>query len=290
MDHQPSTSTSDMDHQPSTSTSDMNHQPSTSMPGINQQSSASKTGMDHQTPTSRASVVQQITPDQVRPLPKAGIRKAAVNRGKKKLASSILTDTPVKESLRIEQNERKAKKQQIQEKKSSRAMKVAKVKEPKKSTKVNTAPQRKKKQPSRKLVLSDVESSDESLPASDEEGSQIQNLCMDTDDDDIEFDTETVRVGDWCLFEYFNDSKLYYVGRIVRVNDKKVMVDFLQFMFRNNDDKHAKFLEKANGVCEAELDQIVLKLDTPMQPTMGSKRQSAYLQFPFDFSSYKLGK
>jgi len=83
--------------------------------------------------------------------------------------------------------------------------------------------------------MNDVETSDESVHGSDEEGFHIQNLCMDTDD--IEFDTDVVKVGDWCLFEYFNDSKLYYVGKIITINDSKVTADFcslcLEAMIRN---------------------------------------------------------
>src|SRR6218665_1979149 len=91
---------------------------------------------------------------------------------------------------------------------------------------------------------------------------------------------------DGCLFEYQYDSKMYYVGKIITVSDKKITDDFLQFMLKGNDNEHAKFLEKPNAICEADHDQIVL--DNPMTPSKGSKRQNAYLQFPFDFSSYRL--
>jgi len=82
------------------------------------------------TTTSRMqeSSLSPVTPEGVRPLPKAGIRKATVNQRKKKITSSILTDTPVKEALRIEQNERKAKQDKIQEKKNRRAYTVNELK------------------------------------------------------------------------------------------------------------------------------------------------------------------
>jgi len=69
-------------------------------------------------------------------------------------------------------------------------------------------------------------------------------------------------IRDWCLFEYQYDSKMYYVGKIITVSDKKSTADFLQFMLEGNDNEHAKFLEKPNAICEADHDQIVL--DNPV--------------------------
>lgn len=50
-----------------------------------------------------------VTPESVRPYPKAEARKTT-RKGRKKRKSAILTDTPVKEALRIEQEAAKAKK------------------------------------------------------------------------------------------------------------------------------------------------------------------------------------
>lgn len=58
-------------------------------------------------PTASTSVV---TPLSVRPLPKAGVRQPRKQGGgRKKLSSTILTKTPVKEALRVEQGARKVK-------------------------------------------------------------------------------------------------------------------------------------------------------------------------------------
>lgn len=50
------------------------------------------------------------TPEEVRPLEKAGPRKQTCN-GRRKRKSAILTDTPVKEQLRLEQQQAKQRKQ-----------------------------------------------------------------------------------------------------------------------------------------------------------------------------------
>ncbi len=73
--------------QPAASRAEIDQQPSASTSPINQLPSASEAALDKQTPSSQTSVDQQtsfsITPDLVRPFPKAGFRKAAANRGKK---------------------------------------------------------------------------------------------------------------------------------------------------------------------------------------------------------------
>lgn len=61
-----------------------------------------------------------------------------------------------------------------------------------------------------KLVMNDVETSDESVQESYEEGFQVQNLCPDIYDDDIEFDTDTVKVGDWCSNDSVTQSVLHW--------------------------------------------------------------------------------
>lgn len=54
-------------------------------------------------------ILTHITPEHVRPHPKAGERKQS-NKGKRKGSTAILTDTPVKKSLQAEQTETKMKK------------------------------------------------------------------------------------------------------------------------------------------------------------------------------------
>lgn len=133
-------------------------------------------------------------------------------------------------------------------------------------------------------------SADAGGDSSSDEGDDddIANLCVDTGNDEPVFDLDTVKVGDWCLFQYHFDSLVCYVGKVVKVGDAKVTADFLQFVFKSNDNDYVKFTEKGNGVEEADLDQIVIKLENPSRET--SKRLNAYLKFPFDFSSYNLGK
>lgn len=60
-------------------------------------------------PSSHEASTVQVTPESVRPLPKAADRQAKKQGGRKKLSSVILTLTPVKEGLRSEQNARRLK-------------------------------------------------------------------------------------------------------------------------------------------------------------------------------------
>ena len=79
-----------------------------------------------------------ITPANIRPLPRAPARETLKKGGRKKLKSTILTNTPVKETIRAEQSARKSKKM-AQLSKRERA-KQAPRKKPKKSKKAITTP------------------------------------------------------------------------------------------------------------------------------------------------------
>lgn len=210
-----------------------------------------------------------VTPETVRPLPKAAARKTVTKSGgRKKLSSTILTDTPVKERLRQEQLERKLKKSKTAD-----------------SSKKNIA--KAIKQLDIPAQVDDVEENDSS--GSSDEDMSPSVLCQDTDNDDIDFDSDSVKPGDWCLFQYRFDSVVYYVGKVVTICETKVTANFLKFLHTEKSSDRARFVEKPNGVEEADLDQIVLKLDPPLLSSEISKRHSAYLKFPFDFSSYNLG-
>ena len=99
--------------------------------------------------------------------------------------------------------------------------------------------------------------------------------------------TNQTRTGDWCLFEYNFDSKIYYVGKVVEVKGDKLTADFLKFLYRDKDTEEAKFTAKEHGLCEADLDQIVEKLGDPIPQQ--SRRRNGHIKFNFDFSSYSLG-
>ncbi len=81
---------------------------------------------------------------------------------------------------------------------------------------------------------------------------------------------------------------VFYVGKVISVSADKVTANFLQFVNKDRDGERANFVDKSK-IEEANLDQIVMKLGAPMLPTETLKRKSAYIKFPFDFSSYNLG-
>jgi len=72
----------------------------------------------------------------------------------------------------------------------------------------------------------------------------LKELWMDSDDDGEPFDTDMVQSGDWCLFEYLFDSKLYYVGKVLEVTGDRVTVNFLQLAQKGKDSVHVHLLKK----------------------------------------------
>jgi hypothetical protein len=124
---------------------------------------------DHPDPRSAAPAVIDI-----RPLPKAQARQAQKSGGRKKLSSSILTNTPIKETLRLEHSARKLKKAALLEK---RNIGLSKKATQKKTTQKKSTKAKKASRPTRKTL-------------SDEEESELDSdkLCDDSDDDDAEED------------------------------------------------------------------------------------------------------
>jgi len=222
-----------------------------------------------------------ITPESIRPYPKAGPRNPNNKGGRKKLSSTILTDTPIKERIREEQAQRKLKKSKNKKVKAKNLAAVF-------NNVTNMDVELDDPNEADDLGVSQLDDMDIS---SDSEVERVEdNFCVDTDNDDVEFDSDTVKADDWCLFEYMFDSKVFYVGKIIVVNEKKVTAKFLQFVNRDRECERANFVEKSNGgIEEADIDQIVLKLDAPTQSAEATKRRSAFIKFPFNFSSYNLG-
>lgn len=157
-----------------------------------------------------------VTPASIRPLPIAPARKQQRAGCRKKLASTVLTSTPVKETLREQQRERKAKKVALEEKRNKPNMC--------RPTPAASKPKKNKLQMRmRKSKLADP------LPmTSDEENDGVNdmNLCNDDSDDDIEDETCSRPVcrsvdgnkskDDTCILcgEFGRDRELWYRCRV----------------------------------------------------------------------------
>ena len=73
----------------------------------------------------------------------------------------------------------------------------------------------------------------------------------------------------------------------MEVKGDKVSAGFLKFLYKDKDIEEAKFQSRDKGICEADLDQIVVKLGDPI--LQKSKRRNGHIKFSFDFSSYSIG-
>ena len=209
-----------------------------------------------QTPNSSMVVVEpsgselSATLQMIRPFPKAAARKRG--GGRKKLSSTILTDTPVKNVLQKERTERDLRRRKLKTSKLAARRDISK-----------------------------------SFPDIEPDGKSTFKNMLTSKDPHFSIDSAKIEIGDWCLFEYVFDSKTYYVGKIVEVKEDKVSADFLKFVYKDKDTEEAKFLSKDKGICEADMDQIVVKLGDPI--LQKSKRRNGHIKFSFDFSAYSLG-
>lgn len=137
-----------------------------------------------------------VSPQDIRPYPKAGERKNQ-KKGKKPLKSAVLTSTPVKERLEKEAEEKEAKKKAKAEKAKKRLYKMIRTENPKEKTE-----KKKKLIPKKKLkVESESEEEDDALclmclkPYSESKPGQDWIQC--------------ISCKKWAHIECGKDSKLY---------------------------------------------------------------------------------
>ncbi|CAH2105822.1 unnamed protein product [Euphydryas editha] len=174
-----------------------------------------------------------VSPVMIRPHPKAGPKKK--NKGRKKGATKILTDTPEKDSIEKEHREREEKK---------RSKLAATVKR-------NIAKQNKKYIPKAKKQRKNVveTSSDEeniALPPSPDS----DTYALDDDEDEKseseendDGDCENVHKGDWVVVNLTSKKKLIhrYVGQVIKEHLASLDVKFAK---KKIDDKKIKWPEK----------------------------------------------
>lgn len=219
-----------------------------------------------------------LTPEDVRPFPKAAPR--VTNRGRRKGKSRILTETPEKNRLEDELKERVAK--------ASRSKPKRKMFQPEIKIK-------KKKVIGLHLMNLDSDNSEDweedNISLHDEsECEDRQELINQTnfnEDAELNFDTSASELGltenDFVLVEFSTKkTKLHYVGLI----EKKHMDTgsyIVKFMRRRGDTWKFNFPEKED-IFEIEEKDIKMKLP---QPTMsgGTARAANVYTFPVNFST-----
>lgn len=213
---------------------------------------------------SEPSVSKYISPEVIRPYPKAGPRKT-ITKGRKKGSTKILTDTPEKIAIENESREREQKKM----------MKLAV------SAKRNLDKKKAKKKPKPKKKRSNIyESSSEDeefvVPPSPE-----SDFCMsDLDDENEEsenecVDEDNIYEGDWVVVNLVSEKKMLhrYVGQIT--NESLASYD-VKFAKKVTDTKF-KWPEKPDISIIGKY-QVVKKISPPIFKS-SSKRVG-----PFQFS------
>lgn len=144
--------------------------------------------------TSQELCLSAVSPQDIRPYPKAGERKNQ-KKGKKPLKSAILTSTPVKERLEKESEEKEAKKKAKAENAKKRLYKMIKTENPKQKTGKKFLPKKKPK------VESETDEEDDALcliclkPYSESKPGQDWIQC--------------ISCRKWAHIECGKDSKLY---------------------------------------------------------------------------------
>lgn len=203
--------------------------------------------------TSNKNINKIITPEQVRPYPKAKARKIVLRKRKGK--SKILTDTPIKLQIVEELTLREKKKQKKPE--ASKLKKVTK----------------------KILVESSESSSDESIDYAD---SSSGNEFIDSDNTDNEIDSDDILLsqGDFVVIkEGVSKGTIFFsVGEILSVAENDTDVQYYKhvpsFKFVRTEE-HYVFNKK----------QVYRKLPLP-EPTALDERNSCFLKFPCDLSFF----
>lgn len=220
-----------------------------------------------------------ITPEAIRPYPKAAPRTG--RKGRKKGSSRILTDTPEKQAIEAAYLDR------IKCKPS-----IVPLSKRGKSTAKNTSTKTKKKKTSR---------GDQSNSESDGNISLHDDSDMDASDSlsSSEFDAQIaegesiqylrnkdLNENDYVLVKCHstkNDAQMYFVAIIKRKDESMFLVSFMKkkfgykFLFPDKEDQ--SFIP---------ITDIVKKLPKP-RPTGGTSRTAALFTFKFNFSKFKLG-
>lgn len=186
-----------------------------------------------------------MSPEFVRPYPKAGPRKTDM-RGRKRGKTRILTDTPEKDELLADEQKRQVS--------SLKKVKVS------------------------KQVFAES--------SSDSDGSEVFQRSSDDSDEDysneqFDFDTETVKSGDFVVVKFATKKSLmYYVGVLLSdVNDEGCCdINFLRKSHR----RQLSFVwPTVEDTASVEKENIVMKLPEP-QKSGGTERTRAVFNFEVD--------
>lgn len=199
-----------------------------------------------------------ISPQMIRPHPKAEARKVASNKGKPKGKSRILTDTP--EKLAIEENLRMR-----SNKRNKSATKQKSVK--------------------RKVLQEETSSSDgEGEPELCDESDYDASSELRDFEENVQFEKEGLEVGNFVLVNLRGKKSIrYFVAKIIDDADDVLKIKYLK-MVRG---KTQQFIEDDENIYDLDKEDVIHKLPSPSNAG-GSARQQQYFRFGVDLSRYNV--
>lgn len=192
--------------------------------------------------------VQLVTPEQLRPFPKAGPRKGRGGRNRTK--SRILTDTPVKAEIEKKHNLKKTKKTSQNNKKV-------------------------KKQTKKRI-----------LDLSSDSETELENFHLSSDEDavdDFEDSRTNIENGDFDLAKFTTKSSLlHFIGRVIEENGNDFSINFLK---RSDACSFCFIYPEKEDIATVSRSDLT-KLPHPMI-SGGTERVALKMKFNCDFSKYQ---
>lgn len=213
-------------------------------------------------------VAEAVTPESVRPYPKAGPRKLT-GMTRKKGKTRILTDTPEKRLIELAEQEKQRKNKAKKDRQLKKGLKnIEKKKIPKLPLELTS--NRVKK---RQMSSSDSEIENISL-ADSSEGSFVGETSEEEfDEDDVIVIDRNFRVNDFVLVKF--DTKktvVHYVGRIVEISHSMATIKFMRLSKIRN-----TFLyPEIDDVASVPVDDIKTKLPEPKTCNNTKRGSSKY--------------
>lgn len=221
------------------------------------------------TPNQKYAII--MTPESIRPFPKAEARKKLSAKRCRKGKSRVLTDTPEKTEIE------KMKSEKLKEKKTTLKRKKVKLN-------------------FNKLFRSKQDSSSDFIEE------DLTALCNDNSDNELEdlvdeaqilakdleqcLNIEELKLDDFVLVEFKGLKCVkYFVAKIIEKQDKEVFV--VEYLNKCLDSPRFR-IEKDTEIFEVNVEDIKLRLPTPTVYG-GTQRLLKQLKFPVSFAGYNLG-
>lgn len=210
-----------------------------------------------------------VTPEIVRPYPKACPRKQIKN-SRKKGKTRILTDTPEKRLIELAEQERQTKNKAKRERQEK---KVLKNKEKKQIPKL--PPELTSNRVQKRKMSSSTDSDVENVSLADySEGAFVEETSEeDLDEDDVIMIDRNFKINDFVLV-MFNTKKIvvHYVGQIVDISHTMATIKFMRLSKLRN----TFFFPDVDDIASVPLEDIKTKLPIPKTCNKTKRGNSKY--------------